>query len=381
MVRGSPTVLALMAAMAVLVGVVTPAQAAFPGSNGKIAFLSTQSPGESSRIHVINPDGSGEADISSSLPPRFDDFYASWSPDGTKLAFVTTRDSVGYELYTMSADGSDVQRITNNHLVEVSPSWSPDGKQLVYAGRCFAGGSSGLCRMNADGSGVAQIPNTLRDNDPSWSPDGSKIAIYRWGDNFVSNIYTIAPDGSDAVQLTFVPDEACPPLPTEVTCTSAVNPDWSPDGKRIVFSIVTAFCGGGCGYREDIYTVDRDGANLTRLTTAPLNEENTAPAWSPDGRFIVFSKVQVCGELCVTSDLFVMNADGSGVRQLTTGPEFEGAPDWQPLLGPQRGSFKNAAKFCKAERERLGDTEFRRRYGTNKKGSNAFGKCVSKKKG
>jgi hypothetical protein len=69
----------------------------------------------------------------------------------------------------------------------------------------------------------------------------------------------------------------------------------------------------------------------------------------------------------------IMNADGTGQSFLTQGL----TPDWQPIPGPKRGDFKNAAHFCKAERDFRGAADFQRRYGTNGNSGNAFGKCVS----
>jgi hypothetical protein len=69
----------------------------------------------------------------------------------------------------------------------------------------------------------------------------------------------------------------------------------------------------------------------------------------------------------------INSSDGSGKTFLTNGVD----PDWQPLPGPQRSDYKNAAKFCEAERDFLGDAAFRQRYGTNGNGANAFGNCVS----
>jgi Tol biopolymer transport system component len=208
--------------------------------------------------------------------------------------------------------------------------------------------------------------------DPSWSPDGKRIAFARRGETG-ADIWTIAPDGTGPAQLTPLPE--CPSSPTEATCEAAATPNWSPDGKRIVFSVARSFCRVQCvNFNADIYSVDRDGGNLVQLTTASLNEANSEPAWSPDGRLIVFTRIRYCGESCTTGDLVVMNADGSNQRQLTFGPGIKSSPDWQP-------TFKNHAEFCGLERGRLGDAAFRSLHGTNANGSNAFGKCVSQNAG
>ena len=69
-----------------------------------------------------------------------------------------------------------------------------------------------------------------------------------------------------------------------------------------------------------------------------------------------------------------MNPDGTNLTRLTNNVAFDGTPSWQPLPGPQRSDYKNAAQFCKAVREFLGDEAFTQKYGG---GANAYGKCVS----
>ncbi|HEY3256708.1 MAG TPA: hypothetical protein VGJ91_22280, partial [Polyangiaceae bacterium] len=105
--------------------------------------------------------------------------------------------------------------------------------------------------------------------------------------------------------------------------------------------------------------------------------------WSPDGTKIAFTSWRddpnpaTCLPYC-RFDIYVMNADGSGQTNITQTPtDREHYPTWQPLPGPQRGDYKNAAKFCKVERAFLGEQRFRQRYGTGPKGTNAYGKCVS----
>jgi Tol biopolymer transport system component len=94
--------------------------------------------------------------------------------------------------------------------------------------------------------------------------------------------------------------------------------------------------------------------------------------WSPDGTKIAFTwaKFNVSAGVLQT-DLGVMNADGSNPRRITPDGFL---PDWQPIPGPQRSDYKNAAQFCKADREFLGDASFTQKYGGD---ANAYGKCVS----
>jgi hypothetical protein len=119
------------------------------------------------------------------------------------------------------------------------------------------------------------------------------------------------------------------------------------------------------------------------LTTA-IGADAT-PAWSPDGTQIAFvshrdDPDRSCGfnghPPCQWA-IYVMNADGSNPHRISAlHSDGAFAPDWQPLHGPQRSDYKNAAQFCKAERDFLGDAAFTKKYGG---GANAYGKCVSAK--
>jgi Tol biopolymer transport system component len=202
--------------------------------------------------------------------------------------------------------------------------------------------------MNADGSGVTQFPCTFcLYYAPSWSPDGSWIAF--WGfpddtnpDNNQFGIWKIRPDGTGLTKV-FQGDQA------------ATDPDWSPDGSKLVFE-----------YYPGLSTVNADGSGFTMLDTGQLSP--SLPAWSPDGSQIAFWEF--------SGHLEVMNLDGTDKRQLGLG-DYEGAPSWQPIPGPNRSDYKNAAQFCKADRDFLGDEAFTKKYGTNGNGANAYGKCVS----
>lgn len=111
--------------------------------------------------------------------------------------------------------------------------------------------------------------------------------------------------------------------PTEFV--EGLSPQLSPDGQRIVFAKIDA------DEHSSIWVVDRDGRNLTQLTTHPLND--IEPSWSPSGDRIAFASnrgsswlERLFGDL--NYDIWVMNADGTGLMQLTTAHRFEGHPCW-----------------------------------------------------
>ena len=131
-----------------------------------------------------------------------DDKFPSWSPDGTRLTFISDRDG-NYEVYVMNADGSEQVRITNNAAADMDPEWSPDGGRIAFVSD--RDGSEEIYLMNSDGSGQLRLTdNRATDYDPAWSPDGEKIT-------FISNrdgndeIYTMDADGSHQTRVTHHP--------------------------------------------------------------------------------------------------------------------------------------------------------------------------------
>ena len=316
--RGAlPRLLGLVLAAGLsLLAVAGGGQAAFPGVNGKIAFVTGRD--GNLEIYAMNADGSGKTRLTNNTA---DDSDPAWSPDGTKIAFSSDRDG-NREIYVMNADGSGQKRLTNNAADDFDPAWSPDGAKIAFAttrnGKhdTFGNPSWGIYVMNAaDGSGQTGLTSDpTNDIEPAWSPDGTKIAFASdRPDGRVHNIYVMsATDGSAQTAL------------TSNTSFDSRFPAWSPDGTKIAFSSLQFGT-------FDLFSINAaDGSGRTRLTTDSDNE--LEPAWSPDGTKIVF--VIADPELS-SSSLFAMNAaPGSSATQLTLS-QFAAdpsVPDWQTLV-------------------------------------------------
>jgi len=275
----------------------------FPGYNGKIAFSSDRD-GANHEIYVMDPDGSNQTRLTSNTLP---DTNPAWSPDGTRIAFVSSRDG-NAEIYVMSADGSNPTRLTNNSVGDTNPTWSPDGSRIA-----FLSGQSGVNTiwiMNADGSNAFQLlPNSLNANFPAWSPDGTRIAFSAQG--------PIKPDTPPSrpwmdmdIFVVEVDDVSNITRLTE-SIWNDDWPAWSPDSTRIAFKCDPS----GVGW--EICATGADGSSLTRLTNTQIEVMDYAPVWSPDGNYLIFLSNR--DNIGYGGDIYRMDADGSDVVRFTTG--------------------------------------------------------------
>jgi Tol biopolymer transport system component len=319
--RRSLDVILMVAVAALLTGLLVgpgPAEAAFPGTNGKIAYERLDADFD---VYAVDPAGTGATDLTFD-PSRFsDDFSPAWSPDGTKIAFHATREGnfdAGYDIYVMNANGTGQTRLTAGSENDYDPAWSPDGSKLAFT-RCCPGGNAEIYVMNADGSGQTNLTNASSwDRTPAWSPEGSKIAFdSNRVDPDAEEIYVMNADGSAQTDLSNNPAQD-------------YSPAWSPDGSKL------AFVSDRDDWNNEIYVMNSDGTGQARLTVRP--GVDGAPAWSPDGTKIAFQ-----GYEAGNPEILVMNADGTGQVNLTNSPASERRPDWQPLASPPAGAVITGA--------------------------------------
>ncbi len=143
-------------------GLSSPAQAAFPGQNGKIAFQ------RGDDIWTMNPDGTAQVNLTNTAVAENN---PAWSPDGTKIAFDRViGPGFNRQVFVMNADGTGATPVPNTSGGD-DPSWSPDGTQIAYQGAGI------VFKINVDGTGKTALNGGEAPADPEWSPDGSKIAF------------------------------------------------------------------------------------------------------------------------------------------------------------------------------------------------------------
>ncbi|SRR6266508_241483 len=295
-----------------------PAEAAFPGANGRIAFATILASNGNPDIFTMDPDGTNIVNVTGSI--RATDARPDWSPDGTRIAFARVQGTQGHpnrEVYAINADGTGLKRLTNNNAHDTRPAWSPDGTEIVFVSDradpdaipCIVT----ICVfdiyiMNADGTNVRRLTHDAANDDmPRFSPDGGKI-VFSSDRTGSRAIYTMNPDGNNVEQLTS-------------DSLVAGDPDWSPTGDRIVFE--NNFC-ASCDV-SDILVMDSSGANVTQLTRSLGN--NLQPRWSPDGQSIVFWHQEP--PRFDVGDIYTMNVDGTSITNLTSSPQLnDGMPSW-----------------------------------------------------
>ncbi len=251
-----------------------PAAAAFPGSNGLIAFQSSRA---SDNYDIWVMDGGGGSAARLTTDPA-EDTDPAFSPDGSKIAFQ--RYDGGGDVYVMNVDGSDQTVLAEGY----DPAWTPDGR-LSYAFR------SDIWTMDADGGNQQLL--VASGSHPAWSPDGTKVAFVRG-----QNMFIAAADGSGATQIASYADD----------------PNWAPDGSRIAYTRWAVDPG--------IAIVNPDGTGLANLT----HGDDFEPAFSPDGTRIVFTS----GSRADNYELFTTGSGGGSVTRLTNEfPAYDAMADWQ----------------------------------------------------
>ncbi len=296
----------------------TPALAKPLLAEGRIAFRRLPVGSPRSEIYVMNPDGTDQRLVSTSIT----DWWPSWAPDSRHITFASSRrgnSSNDWEISTMNLDGTELMTLTNNLSPDNSPSWSYDGTKIAFIS--YRDGNAEIYVMSADGSAQTRLTSSPEsDWYPVWSPNGRRIAFetFRTGNQ---EIYLMNPDGSGLVNLTN-------------HSSSDGAPSWSPDGSKIVFD-------SNRSGSYQIYVMDADGTNVRQITT----QTGFWPAWSSDGEHIAFASFRDGNK-----EIYVIHADGTGEENLTNSPTTDDTePAWtrpplpavqvSPPSGPQGTSF------------------------------------------
>jgi TolB protein len=244
-------------------------------------------------VFTVASDGTGARRLIRSA------YAPSWSPDGKSIAFVSHR-AGDEEIYVARADGTRATRLTVLPGPDLSPAWSPDGKQLAWgrAGEIWTMSIYGSDKRKVVGKKQAWYEH----HSPTWH-GGRIVFSSNRVSNFNAELFSVrAFDGGGLRRLTFTKGD-------DGVLGDDGMPDFSADGKRIVFT-------SNRDRQGEVYVMRPDGSGQRRVTRKPGDDFN--PRFSPSGREIAFT--------ALPGTIFVVGTDGTGLRRLTAGTD----PDWRP---------------------------------------------------
>jgi Tol biopolymer transport system component/DNA-binding winged helix-turn-helix (wHTH) protein len=244
------------------------------------------------------------------------DVDPAFSSDGHTLAFARCRMIGSSDLYLLTLSDNlepigEVKRLTFDNRYTSSPAWTGDGREIIFASG--QAGSFGLWRVAASGSGKPQRLASLGENtyepaEPAVARQGHRLAYRQWwfGDENIWRVGVAGPPGK-------------PTPPTNFISSTRLDasPQFSPDGKKIVFASGRSSRSGG----YEIWVCNSDGSNAVQLTS--LGAESGTPRWSPDSERIAFDS-NVDGQW----EVYLISANGGRPQRLTSNPTMDDAPSW-----------------------------------------------------
>lgn len=328
---------AIAAALVPLTIAVAPSQATYPGKNGRIAFRRYFDSGHRlSAIFTINVDGSGERRVTHAPKGLVDD-QPDWSPNGSLLVFSRCVPDGPCAVYTVHADGSRLRRLSPPCPRGAMPpkceddgnvSFLPDGKHVVFTR------ASGHIKHGMDWDQIQHSDLVVSDlkgknrrvvlgskpyqgdyNFAAYSPDGRRF-VYEHANSALATprnrraLFVATSNGKGDHRI------------TPWALDGGDNPDWSPDGKWIVFRTRIE-----SDTNSNIAIVHPDGTGLQQLTHFKFAVNMRSATFSPDGQWIVFATDRAKG---ANPAVYIMRTDGSELQQVSHSKLWDSATDWGP---------------------------------------------------
>jgi Tol biopolymer transport system component len=290
-----------------------------------------------SGIYVMDANGLGVTRVTDSLGG---DGTPAWSPDGQKLAFASGRDG-DYDIWVIDLRTGTQTKLTDNAVNDGNPAWSPDGTRIAFDS--FTTGvdrNKEIFLMNADGSGLADLTNTIdcNESDPDWSPVVAQIAFTSGGGCHPNDgVFKLAVNGGGATYVVNGNFPSWSPIDQDIaymdpagrlcagvgSCpTLGGSPDWQPTPTATASNGKIAFASDRTGDLE-IYSMSNDGTGQTQLTSSP--GDDTQPVWSANGSQIAFASARAGNSV-----IYRMAAAGGPATAVTDGTGFDLQPTWSP---------------------------------------------------
>ncbi len=303
-------------------------------------------------IWLVRSDGKGLRPLTRATTFLANSRYPEWSPDGSKIVFVSPLDLNGADalnrwgtdnLWRVNADGTDLMpltRLTAPYSETGSPQWSADGTAVAFhSNRELDGtdavnhfGTVNIWLVNADGTNLRPVTSAravqAHSFGPQWLPDGTKIVFgsYRKLDGTdvsapVTNLWLVNADGTNLIPF------------TRTNNTSNFGPQWSPDGTKVLFTSTRALDATDTDTTEfNLWRMNADGTGLRPLTEyTALSSFVFTGRWAPDGSKIVFDhnvNVEAGDPTASNWKVWRINSDGGGLMAMTPYGRGAASPRW-----------------------------------------------------
>jgi TolB protein len=277
-------------------------------------------------IYIINLDGTGLTRLTAD--DASDHSSPAFSPDGTQIAYVSgEKGAVHRAVYVMDADGSNKRRLSRPkgewNFKDMSPGFPPDGERVVATRTYFPPCSIVFFPLSGGEEEIFKLK--IRDAWQRERPD-DYVGPGPWGDvsapaftaDGLKIAYRVTPNCSGSLLWIVDADGSGARLLAKDNPYSHV---FSPDGKKLAFFTWTE-------EGKDIAVINADGTGRRQLTKG--DRDSFSPSFSPDGKKIIYESSVRSEEKHVAADIYIMNADGSGPRALTQTPENEGGGRFTP---------------------------------------------------